>query len=108
MEQGSFREDLYYRLNTFHLHLPPLRERRVVIPTLVRYFVLKNQEATGKEIKIAASKAPKFKAGAVLKKAVKSFNFIICFYNINIIWNIYFYSIKEQCFRWKYNDALVF
>ena len=51
MEQGNFREDLYYRLNTFHLHLPPLRERRVVIPTLVRYFVLKNQEATGKEIK---------------------------------------------------------
>jgi len=51
MEEGKFREDLYYRLNTFHLHLPPLRERRVVIPTLVRYFVLKNQEATGKEIK---------------------------------------------------------
>lgn len=51
MEQGKFREDLYYRLNTFHLHLPPLRERRVVIPTLVRYFVLKNQETTGKEIK---------------------------------------------------------
>ena len=51
MEEGKFREDLYYRLNTFHLHLPPLRERRVVIPTLVRYFVLKNQESTGKEIK---------------------------------------------------------
>jgi DNA-binding NtrC family response regulator len=51
MEEGRFREDLYYRLNTFHLHLPPLRERRVVIPTLIRYFVLKNQDATGKEIK---------------------------------------------------------
>ena len=49
MEEGGFREDLYYRLNTFHL--PPLRERRVVIPTLVRYFVLKNQDTTGKEIK---------------------------------------------------------
>jgi DNA-binding NtrC family response regulator len=51
MEEGRFREDLYYRLNTFHLHLPPLRERRVVIPTLIRYFVLKNQDSTGKEIK---------------------------------------------------------
>ena len=50
MEDGNFREDLYYRLNTFHLHLPPLRERRPVIPTLVHYFVLKNKETTGKEI----------------------------------------------------------
>lgn len=50
MEDGKFREDLYYRLNTFHLHLPPLRERRPVIPTLVHYFVLKNKELSGKEI----------------------------------------------------------
>lgn len=50
MLQGKFREDLYYRLNTFHLHLPALRERRAVIPTLVRYFILKNKEAHGKDI----------------------------------------------------------
>ena len=50
MLEGRFREDLYYRLNTFHLQLPPLRERKPVIPALVRYFILKYKEAHGKDI----------------------------------------------------------
>ena len=50
MEEGIFREDLYYRLNTFHLSLPPLRERRPLIPTLVKYFILKYKETHGKDI----------------------------------------------------------
>ena len=50
MYAGTFREDLYYRLNTFHLHLPPLRERKPVIPTLIRYFILKYKETHGKNI----------------------------------------------------------
>lgn len=50
MKLGKFREDLYYRLNTFHLHLPPLRERKPVIPTLIRYFILKYKETHGKDI----------------------------------------------------------
>ena len=48
--EGSFREDLYYRLNTFHMELPPLKERRSVIPTLVHYFILKYKETHGKDI----------------------------------------------------------
>ena len=60
IEQGRFREDLYYRLNVVHLHVPPLRERQADIALLAAGFLKESAEENGKEIvgiKPAALKA---------------------------------------------------
>ncbi len=44
MQSGRFREDLYYRLNVFSIHVPPLRERAREIPMLFRHFLEKYAE----------------------------------------------------------------
>ncbi|HPE42471.1 MAG TPA: sigma-54 dependent transcriptional regulator [Bacteroidales bacterium] len=41
VNEGSFREDLYYRLNVVNINVPPLRERKDDIPLLVNYFITK-------------------------------------------------------------------
>jgi two-component system, NtrC family, nitrogen regulation response regulator NtrX len=47
---GSFREDLYFRLNVIPLHVPPLRERPDDIPALVKHFTLLNRTRTGRAL----------------------------------------------------------
>lgn len=56
VKQGKFREDLYYRLNVIHIHVPPLRERKDDIPLLIATFLEEFASENGKTIKgISAS-----------------------------------------------------
>ena len=50
VEEGKFREDLYYRLNVFPIHVPPLRDRKEDIPPLVAYFLKKHSK--GMDVRI--------------------------------------------------------
>ena len=50
VKKGTFREDLYYRLNVFTIQVPPLRERKSDIPILAGYFMKKYAQAMGKPI----------------------------------------------------------
>ncbi|MBL7130584.1 MAG: sigma-54-dependent Fis family transcriptional regulator [Candidatus Omnitrophica bacterium] len=51
LNKGTFREDLYYRLNVFPVYLPPLRERKEDISLLAHYFLKRYNKAFGKDIK---------------------------------------------------------
>jgi two-component system nitrogen regulation response regulator GlnG len=57
VRQGSFREDLYHRLNVIRLRLPPLRERREDIALLAKHFLIKSARELGVETKRLAPEA---------------------------------------------------
>ena len=55
--EGTFREDLYFRLNVLPIRMPPLRERREDIPLLSDYFLSKFRHEFGKDIRRISSYA---------------------------------------------------
>lgn len=57
MAEGSFREDLYYRLNVFPIHLPPLRDRRSDMMLLADHFIERYSAAYSKKIRRISSAA---------------------------------------------------
>jgi DNA-binding NtrC family response regulator len=57
VQDGTFREDLYYRLNVFTIVVPPLRERKSDIPLLANYFVKKYAQTMGKAITTISAEA---------------------------------------------------
>ena len=60
VRQGTFREDLYHRLNVIRLRLPPLRERREDIAMLARHFLAKSARELGVEAKRLSPEALRF------------------------------------------------
>jgi len=54
VNEGRFRSDLFHRLNMFHIHIPPLRERKQDISLLARHFLKISARQTGKNIEILA------------------------------------------------------
>lgn len=59
VDNGSFRRDLFYRLNVFPVFLPPLRDRKEDIPLLALHFIRKYSGITGKKVTSISSKVMK-------------------------------------------------
>jgi two-component system nitrogen regulation response regulator GlnG len=60
VEQGRFREDLFHRLNVIRIHIPPLRERKLDIPLLLRHFLTQAAQELNTEIKLLTKEAESF------------------------------------------------
>src|SRR6185369_10326283 len=59
ISSGSFREDLYYRINVFPIHIPPLRERKEDISIIASYFLDTFSRSFGRDFKVLSPEAPR-------------------------------------------------
>ena len=71
VEQGRFREDLFYRLNVINLHIPPLRERKEDIPLLINHFVNLYSGRHGKQAVQISLKALKLMENYIWKGNIR-------------------------------------
>lgn len=74
MVAGRFREDLYYRLNQFNIHMPSLRERIEDIPELLAFFIRKFNKELGKNILIETIEGKKDYLRVDVLELLKSYN----------------------------------
>ena len=74
---GSFREDLYHRINNFPFYLPPLRERKDDIPLLVDHLMKEQAEANDIEIKVITNEAQRVLLGHAWPGNVRELNKVV-------------------------------
>lgn len=60
VKMGKFRDDLFHRLNEFHIDLPPLRERKEDLPVLIKYFLDEANRELGKKVGGSSGEAMRF------------------------------------------------
>ncbi len=100
VEEGRFREDLFYRINVIHIHIPPLRERKEDILPLAYFFIKKTAEKFGVETKVLSERARRELLGYDWKGNVRELentierSFILS--DIKTIDQIYFEEQRED------------
>lgn len=77
VQEDSFREDLYYRLNVISIHIPPLRDRKEDIPDLTLYFIAKTNRETNRSVRFISREAMDFLVSQPWKGNVRQLENVI-------------------------------